>query len=236
MKATLAGLLVIVFISLSPPLCGAEGPEISIGVNEYDFGSIQYGQKKEKGFKISNAGDKPLQITKARASCGCTTVKVEDLFLLPKESTNMIVGFDTKGLNPGKKTKTVYIHSNDPKKPIHRIRVYAEVIRRISVAPKVLVARLDGFREKVTLPMEVENRSDQEITLKTSKIRGMIKNAVLAPKLVSVGPGQKKEFQMELTLEEKERQKYYRGDVLLETNYPSEERIMVSSFITVKDP
>jgi hypothetical protein len=236
MNKAIATVAILLTMCLCPGLSFSQGPEMSIDVSEYDFGKIQYGEKKTEEFNIKNTGDKPLQITKVRTSCGCTKAKVEDLFLLPNESTKLLVGFDTKGLSPGKTTKTVYIHSSDREREIYRIKVYAEVVRRISLTPDTLVAKLENFQEKVSLPMKVLNSSDQEITLKTSKIRGMIKNATLAPKLVVAPPGEAKDFKVNITLPEADKVKYYKGDILLETNYPSEKNIIVSSFISVGKP
>lgn len=225
-----------VFIALSASFCWAEGPRLSAEISEYDFGDIPYGKKETKDFWVKNTGDQPLEITKVRTSCGCTKAKIEDLMILPKEGTILHISFDTKGLSPGKQSKTVYINSTDPQRRIYAIKVHANVVRKIAISPNVLVARLDKFQERVTVKMQVSNSSNQEIKLKTSKIRGMLKNAQLSPKEVTVKPGEQKEISALLTLEEKEKARYYKGDILLDTNYPLESGIVVSAFITVKKP
>ncbi len=234
-KSRLIKALWAIFL-FSAPFCWADGPRLSVEVHEYDFGEIHYGKKETKDLWVKNTGDQPLEITKVRTSCGCTKANIEDLMIPPNERTTLHISFDTKGLSPGKQTKTVYINSTDPQRRIYAIKVYADVVRKISISPNVLVARLDKFQEEVNVKIQVSNSSNQEIRLKTSKIRGMLKNAQLSPKEVLVKPGEKKEISALLTLEEKEKARYYKGDILLDTNYPAESGIVVSAFITVKKP
>lgn len=50
--------------------------EIEISESNVDLGSIEYGGKAVTTVQIKNTGDKPLIISDARASCGCTVPKL----------------------------------------------------------------------------------------------------------------------------------------------------------------
>ena len=81
--------ILILAIALALPAMAQDGPKATFEVTNHNFGTI----KESKGpvtckFEFVNTGDKPLIITDATASCGCTRPE-----------------FPTKPIKPGKKGK-----------------------------------------------------------------------------------------------------------------------------------
>lgn len=82
--------------------------------SEFDFGSVDQGEKVTHVYKFTNTGNEPLIISNAKGSCGCTVPS------WPKEpipvggSGEIKVQFDSKG-KKGKQSKRVTLTANtDP--------------------------------------------------------------------------------------------------------------------------
>lgn len=81
---------------------------------EFNFGTIDSGEKVSYVFKFKNAGDAPLIITSAKGSCGCTVPFFPKVPVLPGETSEIEVEFNSKG-KMGKQSKRVTINANtDP--------------------------------------------------------------------------------------------------------------------------
>lgn len=87
--------------------------KIKFEVMTHDFGTIQETDGDAKCvFKFTNEGDTPLLITRAQASCGCTSPEYPKKPVRPGESGEIKVTYHAKG-RPGPFDKSVYVYSND---------------------------------------------------------------------------------------------------------------------------
>ena len=123
---------------------GAEsegGPVIVFEVTELDYGVIEQGSDPFRYFKFTNTGDEPLIISNAKGSCGCTVPKPPQEPILPGESSEIEVRYDTKRL--GKFTKTVTLTTNAVGSP-HTLRIKGEVIQA-APEPEGIPASSGGF-------------------------------------------------------------------------------------------
>lgn len=85
----------------------------SMGFNElnHDFGLVGKTSENKYVFIVENTGDKPLVITDAKASCGCTTPSIPKEPILPGATAELPVVFKPKEGQAGqvvKKDVTVY--------------------------------------------------------------------------------------------------------------------------------
>ncbi len=89
--------------------------KIKFTTKTHDFGTIQEkdGDVTAK-FEFTNEGDTPLLITRATATCGCTTPEHPKKPLRPGEKGEIIVTYHAKG-RPGPFDKSIYVFSNDAK-------------------------------------------------------------------------------------------------------------------------
>ncbi|MGB6092187.1 MAG: DUF1573 domain-containing protein [Moheibacter sp.] len=85
--------------------------EIEISESNVDLGTIEYGGKAVTTVQIKNTGDKPLIISDAKASCGCTVPTWPKDPIAPGKSAPMTVQYTTT-TRPGAFNKTVTINSN----------------------------------------------------------------------------------------------------------------------------
>ena len=77
----------------------------------FDFGTIKQGEKVSHVYVFTNTGEIPLVITNARGSCGCTVPFFPQDPILPGESSEIEVEFNSKG-KKNKQSKKVTITAN----------------------------------------------------------------------------------------------------------------------------
>ena len=102
-------------------------PKISVQPDEYNFGTIVQGDKVSHNFEIYNKGNAELRILDVRASCGCTAATPAKTNLLPGDSTELNVVFNSNG-KMGTQNKIVYIKSNDPSNAVYNIKFNGNVV------------------------------------------------------------------------------------------------------------
>jgi len=77
----------------------------------FDFGTIVSGEKVSFFAEFKNTGDSPLVIKSAKGSCGCTIPQWPKEPIMPGETSQMLIEFNSKG-KQGKTTKRVTITAN----------------------------------------------------------------------------------------------------------------------------
>lgn len=105
----------------------ANAPDIQFSETAYDFGDIKSGDKVEHIFKVTNGGKTPLVLRKVKASCGCTASQPDKTNILPGETANISVTFDSRGRN-GRQNQSITVYSNDPKKSTMLLRISANIM------------------------------------------------------------------------------------------------------------
>ncbi len=85
----------------------AKVAEITFESLEHDYGNIYKGDNGECEFVFKNTGKAPLQITNARASCGCTVPSWPREPIAPGKKSVIRVKYDTNRLGTINKSITV---------------------------------------------------------------------------------------------------------------------------------
>lgn len=77
----------------------------------YNFGKVTEGEKVSYNFRFKNVGAKPLVITNASASCGCTIPEKPEKPILPGETGFIKVVFNSQG-KAGHNEKNITVTAN----------------------------------------------------------------------------------------------------------------------------
>jgi hypothetical protein len=100
----------------------------------YNFGTATEGEKVSFNFRFKNSGDKPLIVTNAHASCGCTIPEKPEKPVMPGETSFIKVVFNSKGkVGHNEKTITVVSNANPAFPPL--------ILRGDILAPKPEAAK-----------------------------------------------------------------------------------------------
>ncbi len=109
-------------------------PVVWVDADKHDWGTITAAAPVEHVFKVKNTGGAGLNIARVQTSCGCTAAVMDHQFLKPGEETRLKVTFDPRGRH-GSQTRTIWIHSNDPKTPQKQIVISSNIEDAPAQAP-----------------------------------------------------------------------------------------------------
>ncbi|MEM9679982.1 MAG: DUF1573 domain-containing protein [Bacteroidota bacterium] len=79
-----------------------------------DYGTIEKGSDGVRTFEFTNTGDAPLIISNVKSTCGCTVPKKPDGPIMPGDTGEIQVKYDTNRVNPIRKTITVISNADTP--------------------------------------------------------------------------------------------------------------------------
>lgn len=102
-------LITVFFLILfaTPTIAQEQVAKIKFKSEVIDFGTIENGSDGVRVFEFTNTGDAPLIISRVYSSCGCTIPKKPEDPILPGETGEIQVKYDTKRTGPIRKTITV---------------------------------------------------------------------------------------------------------------------------------
>jgi hypothetical protein len=124
MKQVLSILAFVVFGVFCATAQNATGPVMTFEVTSVDYGTIEKGGDPIRRFKFTNTGNEPLIIKSAKGSCGCTVPTYPQEPIMPGESNNIEVRYDTQRV--GMFTKTVTLTTNETN-DTHTLTIKGEV-------------------------------------------------------------------------------------------------------------
>ncbi len=79
--------------------------------SSHDFGTLKQGETVETIFSFQNTGKDTLTIENVMGSCGCLATSWTKQSILPKQTGNVTVKFDSNGKN-GQHLKSVTVYTN----------------------------------------------------------------------------------------------------------------------------
>ncbi|MCD6013651.1 MAG: hypothetical protein K0Q79_3513 [Flavipsychrobacter sp.] len=106
----------------APAPAAAPTPDPDAGVFKFkeethDYGEVLEGPLAECEFTFKNTGKKPIVITEAHGSCGCTVPKWPTEPILPGKTGTIRVSYNTQG-RQGPIMKDITINSNAKQQPM----------------------------------------------------------------------------------------------------------------------
>ena len=116
-KKIMKQLVAILFVGLLSFSINAQEKKIAkieFESDTIDYGTIEKGADGVRTFKFKNTGDAPLIITKVKSSCGCTVPEKPEAPILPGDTGEIKVKYDTERVMPIRKTITVTSNAETP--------------------------------------------------------------------------------------------------------------------------
>ncbi len=106
----LFSLIMMMTLCVTATFAQEGGPTMDFESTTVDYGTIEQHSEPLRVFSFTNNGDEPLIIKNAKGSCGCTVPTYPKEPIMPGESGEIEVRYDTKRI--GKFTKTVTLTTN----------------------------------------------------------------------------------------------------------------------------
>lgn len=107
--------------------------EIKFDSEKIDYGTIDKGADGVRNFKFTNTGNAPLLITAAKGSCGCTVPQYPKEPIMPGQTANIEVKYDTNRV--GAFTKYVTLTTNAKNNTSPRLQISGEVKNAAPATP-----------------------------------------------------------------------------------------------------
>ncbi len=140
------------------------GPAVSVPELVHDFGTILKGDTARHRFVFSNTGDAPLNVEKLSSSCGCTAALASAKVLAPGEQGEIQTSFDSTRFR-GDISKTVYLYTNDPARPMVQLQLKAVVQEEVTLDPQLVNFGTVPSRRMVTAKVVLLNQGESNIRL-----------------------------------------------------------------------
>lgn len=157
-------LMVVLAFTLIGKIAIAGGPELVTGKTVFDFGEVVQGTKVEHTFAFRNGGDSELVINQVRSSCGCTAALLSAERLPPGGKGELRAVFDS-GRFRGAVSKTVSLHSNDPRRPVAELQLRGTVRPEIELTPEQVDLGIVAPGGRKEVKVTIVNRGGRPIKL-----------------------------------------------------------------------
>ena len=151
---------------LAPPAAPAAttAPKIACDQATHDFGTADNQSTVKHTFKVRNDGTSVLNISQVKPACGCTIANISSKVLQPGEEATIDAALNLKGRR-GLQTKTITVHSNDPKTPEYRLTLKGTAASEIGINPTSVYLGQLGVGETVTKTVSITNNGTNDLRI-----------------------------------------------------------------------
>jgi hypothetical protein len=144
---------------------------LTLNEETFDFGDINDLTAVTKTVTFKNSGDKTLEISGVKASCGCTTGKLVKKTYEPGEEGSVDITFNPKGKS-GKQTKSVRFTSNDPEANVRSVTFTATIASVMATTPtQALFMYKDGKYDKTSQAISITNNHSDTMRILSADSR-----------------------------------------------------------------
>ncbi len=131
----------------------AAGGRLEVVAPSFDNGVTARGDSIKHVFELKNAGDAPVTITEAKASCSCTAAVVSDPVVQPGGTAKIEVSFNTRG-RKGQQAKTVKVFTDSSLTPWLALTVSGDIRPAVALSDETI--QLGQVPRGTTVDREVE--------------------------------------------------------------------------------
>jgi hypothetical protein len=234
MRTTLC-FVIFVILLLSGSLSFA-APVLQTNESKYDFGEVFQGEKVRHVFEFVNDGDETLKIERVRSSCGCTAVLVSEKSIPPGGKGELQANFDSTRFR-GSVSKTIYLYSNDPVRPVMQFYIKGKVLETVVIEPAQIHFGKVVAEKSVTSTVLLRNQGKKPLTL--GKPHSTAAELVVKMPEASFGPetsfASGDEVTLELQLTPKPGQVRFSGYILVPVEGLPKNELRIPVYATIKN-
>ncbi len=163
------------------PEKAASAPGLVFETTDYDFGSVEEGEKVNIEFNFTNTSDKTITINKIKPSCGCTAADLKQKVFEPGQGDTIKAIFNSSNRS-GIQHKTLTVDTDDPDNPTYRLQFKGEVVSKVYATERILQFGDLMQGDTKTLEFAIVNISGEEVkVLSTQSTAGAVKIEVKDP-------------------------------------------------------
>jgi len=125
-------IVMLVLVTSFTTLTAQNSTDKAVGILTFenetiDFGTIAAKENGIRAFKFTNTGNAPVVISQVKSSCGCTVASKPEKPVLPGETAQIEVSYDTKKIGTFSKSVTVISNAKEERMVL---KIKGEIIKR----------------------------------------------------------------------------------------------------------
>jgi hypothetical protein len=165
--------LLLTATAAQPPLAPAvastasantAGPRIQFATPVHDFGKIKGGEMVKYTYVFTNSGDRSLEVTSVRPSCGCTTANDWSRSVEPGKTGTVPIQFNSSNFR-GPVAKSVTVTCNDANQPRVVLQLKATIWKPIDVTPQLAALNVTSESPSNATMVRIANNEEAPLTL-----------------------------------------------------------------------
>lgn len=204
-----------------------DAPRLEMPATLVDLVMVQEGQVLKACFKMHNTGNQTLLIHEVKSSCGCTRVD-HPRELAPSGRAELCLAIDTFGIHGMHKFKTA-VSCNDPERPAITVQVRARIAPMVTLSPDQVFFR-DAAGKDLSRDILIETKGERPLNV---QLEGHNLGEKVSVALTPIAAGR----QFRLSVRNLVREPgSYRGRIMLTSDHPGRERMVVPVFAWLNPP
>jgi hypothetical protein len=163
------------------------GSRIQFATPVHDFGKIKGGEVVKYTYVFTNIGDRLLEVTSVRPSCGCTTAGEWSRQVEPGKTGGIPIQYNSGNFR-GQVAKSITVTCNDANQPRVVLHLKATIWKPIDVTPQLAALNVTSESPSNATTVRIVSNEEAPLTLSTPESS----NPAFAAELRTNQPG--KEF------------------------------------------
>jgi len=203
------------FVSFYPLVFADTGriSDIHVDSPTIQFGSRDNTETVVHEFILENRGTAPLEISKVKTSCGCTTARLKNQTLSPGSREILTARFSLRK-RKGHQKKSITIHSNDPDTPKLDLFMEGEALPIIGVRPYSL--RFSPGSASAPMTQTIVLQSEDGTPFQIQDISHQLSQLSIDTRTVTPG----KSYQLIVTLSPQDEKPSLHDNLIIRTSHP----------------
>ncbi|MCE9613303.1 MAG: DUF1573 domain-containing protein [Lentisphaerae bacterium] len=198
------------------------GPHIACDEPEYNFGTVSDVPEIRHVFVLKNTGDAPLNISRVRPTCGCTTAALASNRVQPGESVEVTATLSLQGRR-GQQHKVIYVDCDDPRTPQYQLSLVGTIERQVDYTPQQAMLQISPSEPMATMDVQIVFRTPEPHT-----ITDLVTNAPFCTaELKERRPGYEYTLTIATLPDLNVLSTYLTGNIALHTDHPSQPQINI---------
>jgi hypothetical protein len=222
--------LVSIFLACLTGTLACAAPNLQVREPGFDFGEVFQGDKVLHVYQFSNQGDQDLLIDRVSSSCGCTAVLVSSKNVPPGARGELQANFDSSRFR-GEVSKTIYLYSNDPARPVMQLHLQGKVLEIVDVKPNQVNFGEVKAKQPVAATVILRNVSNKSLTLGGPRTTATELKVKMPRASFATGD----EVTLELQLTPKPGQPRFSGYVLVPVDGLPKNELRIPVYATIAD-
>lgn len=144
-------------------------PRAVVDEPDFNFGPQHNNQSIDHTFVVRNEGDRTLEITNIRSSCGCTVGNITARSIEPGETSEITASYNLRG-RQGRQRSTLTLETNDPNQRSLRLTMSGEAIRELQVRPQNVIFGQLMAGQKAEREVEIIGMASQPFEIQQASV------------------------------------------------------------------